>query len=224
MRSPTDHARALGGEPPRGGRADAAGAAGDQRRPSLESHGLKPILRRRHARPRLDHRRHRRLGYGLALRWARAGVPVVIGSRDAGRAAEAAERVRAAGRRAPTSQGLENAAAAAAAPVVVMSVPFRQPAETLQDDRREPQAAGTLVIDATVPLAPAVGGKPTRMLGVWQGSAAQQAAEMVPDGVRVVSALHTVSAPSLADLEPRARRGRARLRRPPRPQEARRSR
>ena len=45
-----------------------------------------------------------------------------------------------------------------------------------------------------MPLAAAVGGKATRMLGVWQGSAAQQAAEMVPDGVRVVSALHTVSA------------------------------
>ena len=39
------------------------------------------------------------------------------------------------------------------------------------------------------------------MLGVWQGSAAQQAAEMVPEGVRVVSALHTVSAASLTDLE-----------------------
>ena len=39
------------------------------------------------------------------------------------------------------------------------------------------------------------------MLGVWQGSAAQQAAEMVPEGVRVVSALHTVSAASLSDLD-----------------------
>ncbi len=57
------------------------------------------------------------------------------------------------------------------------------------------------MIDATVPLAAAVSGKATRMLGVWQGSAAQQAAEMVPDGVRVVSALHTISAASLADLE-----------------------
>ena len=52
-----------------------------------------------------------------------------------------------------------------------------------------------------MPLAAAVSGKATRMLGVWQGSAAQQAAEMVPDGVRVVSALHTISAASLTDLE-----------------------
>jgi len=60
---------------------------------------------------------------------------------------------------------------------------------------------GKLLIDATVPLAAAVGGKATRMLGVWQGSAAQQAAELVPEGVRVVSALHTVSAASLTELD-----------------------
>jgi NADPH-dependent F420 reductase len=52
-----------------------------------------------------------------------------------------------------------------------------------------------------VPLAAAVSGRATRTLGVWQGSAAQQAAEMVPDGVRVVSALHTVSASTLGDLD-----------------------
>ena len=52
-----------------------------------------------------------------------------------------------------------------------------------------------------LPLAAAVSGKATRMLGVWQGSAAQQALEMAPEGVRVVSALHTVSAASLSDLD-----------------------
>ena len=46
-----------------------------------------------------------------------------------------------------------------------------------------------------MPTAAAVSGKATRTLGVWQGSAAQQAEEMVPDGVTVISALHTVSAP-----------------------------
>ena len=57
------------------------------------------------------------------------------------------------------------------------------------------------MIDATVPLATAAGGKPTRVLGVPQGSAAQQAAELVPDGVDLVSALHTVGASKLADLD-----------------------
>ena len=52
-----------------------------------------------------------------------------------------------------------------------------------------------------MPLAAAVSGKATRSLGVWQGSAAQQAQEMVPEGVTVVSALHTVGAPTLADLD-----------------------
>jgi NADPH-dependent F420 reductase len=138
------------------------------------------------------------LGYGLAVRWARASVPVIIGSRDAARAQEAAGRVREA---VPAAQveGLENAAAAAAARVVVMSVPFAGAAATYKSIA-ESLAAGTLVIDATVPLAPATGGRPTRMIGVWQGSAAQQAAELVPDGVDVVSALHTVSASSLSDL------------------------
>ena len=52
-----------------------------------------------------------------------------------------------------------------------------------------------------MPLAAAVSGKATRTLGVWQGSAAQQALEMAPEGVRVTSAFHTVSAAALADLE-----------------------
>ena len=52
-----------------------------------------------------------------------------------------------------------------------------------------------------MPLAAAVSGKATRTLGVWQGSAAQQAQEMAPEGVRVVSAFHTVSAALLTDLD-----------------------
>jgi NADPH-dependent F420 reductase len=139
------------------------------------------------------------LGFGLAVRWGRAGIPVVIGSRDAGRAQEAARRASAA---VPEGDftGTENAEAAARAEVVVLTVPFRNQSETLTNLKgvlRE----GQLVVDTTVPLAAAVSGKATRMLGVWQGSAAEQAAEMVPDGVRVVSALHTVSASLLSDLD-----------------------
>ena len=66
---------------------------------------------------------------------------------------------------------------------------------------RDALRPGQLVVDCTVPLAAAVGGKATRTVGVWQGSAAQQAQEMVPDGVTVVSALHTVSAASLRKLD-----------------------
>jgi 8-hydroxy-5-deazaflavin:NADPH oxidoreductase len=139
------------------------------------------------------------LGFGLAVRLGRAGVPVAIGSRDPDRAQEAAQRALAA---IPGGSftGHENARAAEAADTVVLSVPFRNHSETLTN-LREALAPGKLLIDATVPLAAAVSGKATRMLGVWQGSAAQQAAEMAPEGVRVVSALHTVSAASLTDLE-----------------------
>ncbi len=139
------------------------------------------------------------LGFGLAVRLARTGVPIAIGSRDAARAAEAAERARAIVGDGSFSAH-ENAAAASAAGTVILSVPFRNQSETLAN-LKDALSPGQLLIDATVPLAAAVSGKATRMLGVWQGSAAQQAAEMVPDGVRVVSALHTVSAASLSDLE-----------------------
>jgi NADPH-dependent F420 reductase len=139
------------------------------------------------------------LGFGLAVRLGRAGVPIVIGSRDAGRAEEAAGRARMVIDGASCS-GVENGEAARAAEIVVLSVPFRSHSETLTN-LKDVLRPGQLLIDATVPLAAAVSGKATRMLGVWQGSAAQQAAEMVPDGVRVVSALHTVSAASLTDLE-----------------------
>jgi NADPH-dependent F420 reductase len=137
------------------------------------------------------------LGYGLALRLALAGAPVVIGSRSAERAGEAAGRLREA---APDAEieGLVNADAARRGPIVVLTVPFRAQSENLQNlrDALEP---GQLLVDCTVPTAAAVSGKATRSLGVWQGSAAQQAQEMVPDGVTVVAALHTVSASSLAD-------------------------
>ena len=76
------------------------------------------------------------LGFGLAVRWAGAGVPIVIGSRDGGRAEEAAERVRAAVPDAPV-EGLDNAAAAAASPVVVDVGAVRGRGRDLQVDRRE---------------------------------------------------------------------------------------
>lgn len=138
------------------------------------------------------------LGFGLAVRLARTGVPVMIGSRDADRAAEAVQRALAV---VPDGSftGCENADAARGADTVVLSVPFRNHSETLTN-LKDALTPGKLLIDATVPLAAAVSGKATRMLGVWQGSAAQQAAEMAPGGVRIVSALHTVSAASLADL------------------------
>ena len=139
------------------------------------------------------------LGFGLALRLGRAGVPVVIGSRDASRAEEAAGRASEAVPAAAFT-GSQNADAVRQAEVVILSVPFRNQSENLAN-LKGALRPGQLLVDATVPLAAAFGGKATRTLGVWQGSAAQQALEMVPDGVAVVSAFHTVSAAALSDLD-----------------------
>jgi 8-hydroxy-5-deazaflavin:NADPH oxidoreductase len=137
------------------------------------------------------------LGFGLALRLGKAGVPIVIGSRDEQRAQEAANR--ASGVIAQCA-GRENAEAVQDAEIVILSVPFRNQSETLTN-LKAVLKPDQLLVDATVPLAAAVSGKATRTLGVWQGSAAQQAQEMVPEGVRVVSAFHTVSAALLTDLD-----------------------
>jgi hypothetical protein len=137
------------------------------------------------------------LGAGLARRWARAGAAVAIGSRSAERAAEAAAKVRDEVAGAEVS-GLRNEEAAQEGEIVFLTVPFRAQSENL-NNLRGALRPGQILVDCTVPLAAAVSGKATRSLGVWQGSAAQQAQEMVPEGVAVVAALHTLAAPILAD-------------------------
>jgi 8-hydroxy-5-deazaflavin:NADPH oxidoreductase len=140
------------------------------------------------------------LGYGLAVRLARAGQTIVIGSRKPERAEEAATRLREAVPGVEV-EGIQNGEAAKRGPIVFLTVPFRAQSETLTN-LKEALSEGQLLVDCTVPLAAAISGKATRTLGVWQGSAAQQAQEMAPEGVTVISALHTVSAPSLAGEEP----------------------
>jgi NADPH-dependent F420 reductase len=137
------------------------------------------------------------LGWGLAMRLAAARQPVVIGSRSADRAEEAAGRVREVVADADV-EGLVNEEAAQRGPIVFLTVPFRAQSENL-NNLRDVLQRGQILVDCTVPTAAAVGGKATRTLGVWQGSAAQQAQEMAPEGVTVVATLHTVSAKPLAD-------------------------
>ena len=131
-------------------------------------------------------------GYGLALRWARAGENVIIGSRDAKRAQDAAAKIKASASDAKIS-GDENAAACAAADLIVLTVPFEGHAALLKQIKPAIRP-GSIVVDTTVPLAASVGGRATRTLGVWQGSAAQETAELVPKGIPVVAAFHNASA------------------------------
>lgn len=135
-------------------------------------------------------------GSGLAYRWARAGEEVVIGSRDAQRAADTAAKIRERIGGAKLS-GAENAKVVENCQVVVLTVPFSGHAALLKQLKglwRE----GTIVIDTTVPLAATVGGAATRMLGVWQGSAAEQARELLPSGVSVAAAFQNLGAGQLS--------------------------
>jgi 8-hydroxy-5-deazaflavin:NADPH oxidoreductase len=135
-------------------------------------------------------------GMGLALRWARAGETVIIGSRNEERAQQTAAAIqRRAGPEANVS-GMENASACAAADILMLTVPFEAQAALLKQ-LKPAMTDGSILIDATVPLAASVGGRASRTLGVWQGSAAQQAAELVPKGVSLVAAFHNVSAEML---------------------------
>jgi len=138
-------------------------------------------------------------GLGLALRFAQAGRPVVIGSRVGDRAVEAAEKVRAAVPEADVV-GLENAAATEGVPIVILSVPFEHTAGTVKAVRGA-LAAGQIVVSMGVPLATAIGDGAARTIGVWQGSCAEMVASLVPDGVSVVSAFQNVSAHRLQQIE-----------------------
>jgi 8-hydroxy-5-deazaflavin:NADPH oxidoreductase len=136
-------------------------------------------------------------GTGLANRLARAGEFVVIGSRDTQRAQETATQLSGKIAGAAQIEGRENAAAAAQCDVALLTVPFSGQAALLKQ-LKGVWRPGTVVIDTTVPLAAAVGGSPTRMLGVWQGSAAEAAAELLPSGVSIAAAFHNLSAELLA--------------------------
>jgi 8-hydroxy-5-deazaflavin:NADPH oxidoreductase len=132
-------------------------------------------------------------GSALALRWARAGETVIIGSRDEQRAAKTATSLKETIGAGAAVSGAENAAACKSADIVVLTIPFESHVEMLKH-LKPSLRPGQILVDTTVPLAASIGGRATRTLGVWQGSAAQQAAELVPDGVSVVAAFHNLSA------------------------------
>jgi NADPH-dependent F420 reductase len=140
-------------------------------------------------------------GSGLAYRWARAGEHIVIGSRDAQRAAETAAQLRARIGGTPQIDGTDNAAAVAQCEIVVLAVPFSGQAALLKQ-LKGVWRPRTVVIDTTVPLAATVGGAPSRMLGVWQGSAAEQTKELLPAEVSLAAAFQNLGAELLAGDEP----------------------
>lgn len=139
------------------------------------------------------------LGFALASRWAKAGIPVIIGSREEAKAAEATRRLLT---QLPEAhvEGKENGAAAAASKVVVVAVPFSALISIYKSISEHVQP-GAVVVDATVPVEASIGGKATHVFGVWEGSAAQLGLAFMPKGTIMCSAFHTLSATALADLE-----------------------
>jgi NADPH-dependent F420 reductase len=133
-------------------------------------------------------------GKGLALRWANAGYPIIIGSRDSDRAAAAASALNAVLGKTKAS-GLGNSDAARAADIVVLSVPYEAHATTL--DAIAEAAQGKILVDVTAPLDPE---NKRKALHVAEGSAAQAAQLKLGPNVRVVAAFQNISYTHLSDL------------------------
>jgi len=127
------------------------------------------------------------LGSAIAGRLAKAGRKVIVGSRSAESAAAAAERL------GFGAIGMENEAAAAAADIVIVTVPFAAQDSTLR--QIAPHVRGKIVVDTTVPLMPP---KVMRVQLPAEGSAAVRAQSILGEETRVVSAFHNVAAHKLA--------------------------
>ena len=134
-------------------------------------------------------------GSGLAFRWAHAGYPVIIGSRSAEKAEQAAREINEAlGRE--VVRGHDNPTAAAAASIVVLTVPFAAQRQTVEEVRHA--LAGKILVDVTVPLVPP---KVSRVQLPAGGSAVEAIQKMLGDEVKVVSAFQNISAHHLKDLD-----------------------
>jgi len=134
-------------------------------------------------------------GSGLAFRWAHAGYPVIIGSRSAEKAAAAAQQINTAlGREA--ARGCDNPAAAAAASIVVLTVPYAAQRATVEEVREA--LTGKILVDVTVPLKPP---KVNRVQLPDGGSAVEAIQRLLGDQVKVVSAFQNISAHHLKDLD-----------------------
>jgi NADPH-dependent F420 reductase len=139
-------------------------------------------------------------GYGLALRWGKVGQHIIIGSRQTPKAEDAAKRIlETLGEGDYKIEGMANPDAAARADVTVLTVPFAGSADIVKSVR-DSVKEGTIFIDVTVPLATVHGGRASRMVGVWEGSAAEQTRALLPKTIKLASAFQNTSASELEDL------------------------
>ncbi len=139
-------------------------------------------------------------GFGLVLRVAAAGHHVTIGSRSQEKGSTAAERARDIVGTGARIDGATNEEAAAAADLVAVTVPFGGQADIYRAIKAAVRP-GTIVLDATSPLATAVGGRAWQVVRPWHGSAAEQAEAILAGDVRVVAGFHTIAGEALQALE-----------------------
>lgn len=140
-------------------------------------------------------------GIGLAVRFVKAGENVIIGSRDIKKAENTVDMIKNMldGDEVKNVVGMTNDEAAAEGDIALLTVPLQAQMVTLRNVKE--QLEDKILIDATVPLDGCIGGKPTRYIEVWQGSAAERSAEFLEDkNVKVVSAFNNISAASLLNI------------------------
>ena len=140
-----------------------------------------------------------RQGSGLALRLAKKGRKIIIGSRSKERAVSVATEIQKKLGDEYDIIGANNVRAASQASILILCVPL-QAQTTILKSIFKADTKKKILIDVTVPLETSIGGKPDTLICLWQGSAAQRVADLVPNTVEVVSAFQTLSASALHNL------------------------
>lgn len=140
-------------------------------------------------------------GLGLALRFAKAGEEVIIGSRDVKKALNAVNLVKKMIKEEINNiQAATNSEAAQEGDIVLLTVPLQAQMATLSSIKDDVE--GKIIVDATVPLESCIGGSPVRFVSVWEGSAVERTAEFLKDkDVQVISAFNNISAASLTNID-----------------------
>jgi len=139
-------------------------------------------------------------GLGLALRFAQSGEHVLVGSRDIKKAENAVTLIKNMLNKKdlPNLSAMTNEEATTNADIIILTVPLQAQMITLKSIKDHIQ--GKIFVDATVPLEGCIGGKPTRFVDLWEGSAAERSAAFLGKEARVVSAFSNISAASLTNI------------------------
>ncbi|WP_321422288.1 NADPH-dependent F420 reductase [uncultured Methanobacterium sp.] len=140
-------------------------------------------------------------GLGLALRFAKEGEQVIIGSRDVKKAEKAVNLLKnILMDECPNVGGMTNEETCNKADLLVLTVPLQAQMVTLKSIKDHVE--GKILIDATVPMESCLGGSPVKYVNMWDGSAAERTANFLKDkNVRVVSAFNNISAASLTNID-----------------------